>query len=95
LGPDSFIVHAAAALDIPVLGLYAAFDGKTRAAYSPSVTVMQAKGDCAPCSFHDRPDRPANPNGPCSITGRCEVLVTLTPAMIVAKLEAMWKRINT
>jgi ADP-heptose:LPS heptosyltransferase len=93
LAPDSFIVHAAAALNIPVLGLYGAFDGELRAKYSPSVTVMQAEGHCAPCFYHDRPDNPVNPAGPCSLTGRCEVLVSLTPARIVKKLDAMAEKL--
>lgn len=93
LAPDSSMLHAAGALNIPAVGLFGPFPWKLRTAYYPSVHALQGTDGCpmAPC-FHSPhlgiADFPAA--GPCASTGRCEVLESILPARILAKVEQVF-----
>jgi ADP-heptose:LPS heptosyltransferase len=90
LGPDSAIIHYAGALGIPALGLYGPFSWKVRTCYAPKTYCLQGKGECGPCFHHPRGNASPFPqNGPCTVTGRCELLAQLQPRQIVKKLEEM------
>lgn len=89
-GPDSGFLHAAGALGIPAVGLFGAYPWALRTAYYPSVFCFQGMGDCSPCHYSPTRLQPAFPlNGPCHRSGRCEVLASIEPARIKAKIEKM------
>ena len=89
LAPDSSLLHVAGALNIPTLGLYGSFPWKLRTAYAPSVQVLNGHGPCAPCSWSGGVAGTFPPHGPCNETGRCEVLASITPDRIVARIVQM------
>ena len=89
LAPDSSLLHVAGALNIPTLGLYGSFPWKLRTAYAPSVQVLNGHGPCAPCSWSGGVAGLFPPHGPCNQTGRCEVLASITPERIVARIVQM------
>ena len=88
LGPDSSLIHAAGALNVPAVGLFGPFPWQLRTKYSPSVYALQGNGSCAPCFHTSHFGQLLYPaDGPCARTGRCEVLKSLSPDRVVAKLE--------
>jgi len=87
VGPDSGFLHVAGALGVPAVGLFGAFPWQLRTAYYPSVYGINGEGECAPCFHSPTTLQPAFPVGkPCSKTGRCEVLATISPERIKEKL---------
>ena len=90
LAPDSAIAHLAGALRLPTVALYGPFNWKSRTAYAPTVRALQGTLQCAPCHWHGR-GAPFPPQGPCSITGRCEALGTLSPERVVREVRKMLK----
>ena len=92
LGPDSVMVHIAGALQMPALGLYAAFPWTLRTAYAPTVQAIQGHGGCdlAPCFYHGSQLAPNFPfNGPCNKSQRCEPMARIQPERIIATLDRM------
>lgn len=85
LAPDSAITHLAGALRLPTLALYGSFPWKARTAYAPTVRALQGALRCAPCYWHGRGGA-YPPDGPCSITGKCEALGTLEPDRVVREV---------
>ena len=87
LGPDSSLLHAAGALNVPAVGLFGAFPWKLRTAYYTSVRAIQGTEGCdiAPC-FHAQHTGtlPFPAKGPCFLTGRCAVLDSILPKRIIA-----------
>lgn len=90
LGSDSALVHVAAAIDLPAVGLFGPFPWRLRTAYSPSVRAIQGTHGCdAPCQHH------ANaPTGnhfpahcPSQAKGHCALLADITPERVVAAVE--------
>lgn len=94
-GPDSSLLHAAGSLDIPAVGVFGAYPWKLRTAYYPSVHALQATGGCniQPCFHVDHTGFPPYPvNGPCSQTGYCTALESITPERVMAKIEQVARR---
>lgn len=94
LGPDSALIHVAGALGIPAVGLYGPFLHKLRTAYCPTTFSIQGHGPCAPCFHHVNPSKNNifPDNGPCQKSGRCDVLASIKPEQIVAKIESIAKK---
>ncbi len=88
LGPDSGLVHVAGALGIPTVALYAAFPARLRTAYAPSVASLSGALPCAPC-FHHSGQRVFPAQGPCERSRECDALASISPAEIVAAVEAL------
>ena len=82
LGPDSAAVHLAAALGVRAVGLYGPFTHGSRIEPGSSVRVIEGRGQCAPCHWHGRGSA-FPPTGPCALTGRCEVLGSIAPELVV------------
>jgi ADP-heptose:LPS heptosyltransferase len=86
IGPDSSGIHFAGAMGVKALGLYGPFEWNLRTSYFDSVWCFQQRGECAPCKHHSN-----NKNGifpkdkPCSQSGQCEVLASLTPDRVFKK----------
>jgi ADP-heptose:LPS heptosyltransferase len=87
-GIDSAFLHLCHALDIPAVGLFAAFDYTTRIK-SPKTFAITAPAECAPCSWHMHAGRHFPPNKPCSAVQQCVVLASIQPSRIVAKVEIL------
>ena len=90
LGPDSSLLHAAGALNVPAVGLFGPFPWKLRTAYYKSVHAIQGHEGCdiAPCFHSQHLGMPPFPlNGPCIQTGKCHVLDSILPKRIIAKIE--------
>jgi ADP-heptose:LPS heptosyltransferase len=86
LAPDSAIAHLAGALRLPTIALYGPFPWQARTAYAPTVRALTGVLRCAPCYWHGR-GGPYPPDGPCSITGRCEALAQLEPERVVREVR--------
>jgi len=92
-GPDSGFLHAAGAMNIPSVGLFATVPWKLRTAYYSSVFAMQGAGECSPCFHTPTQLMPAFPKlGPCAKTGKCEVLAGISPERIKAKIDQITSR---
>jgi ADP-heptose:LPS heptosyltransferase len=92
LGPDSVMIHVAGALQMPALGLYAAFPWALRTKYAKSIECITGHGGCdiAPCFYHGSRVAPHFPiDGPCRVSQRCEPMARIEPDRIIAKLERM------
>lgn len=90
LAPDSAITHLAGALRLPTVALYGSFPWQARTAYAPTVRALQGAMRCAPCYWHGR-GGPYPPDGPCSITGKCEALGTLSPDRVAREVRKLLK----
>lgn len=91
LGGDSALLHIAGALSIPSIGLYGPFPWRLRTAHSPSIQALSGVGECSPC-FHHIGATMRNPfpaHCPSAKTGYCEVLKSIKPERIVAKIEQL------
>lgn len=89
LAPDSAITHLAGALSLPTVALYGPFPWRLRTVYHPKTFALTGRGDCAPC-FHHPINRQHFPRtGPCSRTGQCEVLASIEPKLIAARVCAL------
>ncbi len=86
LGPDSGFLHAAGAMDIPAVGLFAVYPWQLRTAYYKSVFAIQAGMTCGPC-FHSPTKLQAMfPRAHCQQAGFCTALADIEPERIKAKL---------
>lgn len=81
IAPDSGLLHAAASLGVPSVGMYGPFPGDLRCKYSPSVTVIEGDGACAPCFWHARLT-PFPAHCPTAKQGRCKVLDSIDPLAV-------------
>lgn len=88
-GVDSAFLPLCHALDIPAVGLYAAFDWKTRTAKAPKTFALTGVGECAPCSWHRHAGRSFPPGQKCAKENFCNVLASITPERIVGKIAGM------
>ena len=52
IGPDSSLVHFAAAIGLPTVALYGPFPGSVRTRYYTRCITLEAKAPCAPCFIH-------------------------------------------
>lgn len=89
LVPDSSLQHVAGALDIPTVALFGSFPASLRVIPGAPVTVLEAKGECAPCHHHESGNSRWPAGGPCALTqtrespGFCTVLASIAPARVV------------
>ncbi len=86
LGPDSGFLHAAGAMDIPAVGLFAVFPWKLRTAYYSSVFAIQSGAECSPCFHSPTKLQPTFPKPHCQQAGFCTALAEIEPERIKAKL---------
>lgn len=94
LGPDSALTHLAGALGIPGIALYGPFPSALRVSHAKSIRAIDGAGPCAPCFHHRRALNGDFPEGkPCSQTGKCHVLGSLTAERVVGEL-AGWMEGN-
>lgn len=89
-GPDSAMIHAAAALDIPSVGVFSTVPWKLRTAYYPKCFVLQGKNPCplAPCFSAPMSNNPhAFPaDGPCATSWQCDALHAIHPDRVASKI---------
>lgn len=52
IAPDSSVIHIAAGLDIPAVGIYGPFPSNLRAKYYSKTIAIDALYECAPCFTH-------------------------------------------
>lgn len=88
-GVDSAFLHLCHALDIPAVGLFAAFDWKTRTSKAPKTIALSGVGECAPCNWHMHAGRQFPPNKPCTKPKFCTVLASISPERIVSKIDLL------
>lgn len=88
-GVDSSLLPLCHALDIPAVGLYAAFDWKTRTAKAPRTWALTGLGECAPCNWIKHAGHAFPPTMPCAKQGVCGVLASITPDRIVTKIRSL------
>lgn len=94
IGPDSSMTHAAGALGIRTVALYASFDWRLRTAYAKSIHALTGHAPCAPCFHHPRLENMPE-KGECMTTlnaegdplGFCTALFRIEPARICAKAQ--------
>lgn len=92
LAPDSALAHLAGALGLPCVALYGPFPWEMRTSYHPKTLALT--GDplaCAPCFHHPAGRRHFPSNGPCAKSGKCDVLASIKPGRIAAKIDALYK----
>jgi len=89
LVPDSSLQHVAGALEIPTVALFGSFPSRLRVIPGAPVTVLEARGECAPCHHHESGTSRWPSGGPCALTqtresaGFCTVLASITPSRVV------------
>ena len=87
LAPDSSMTHVAGALGLPCVALYSVFPWQLRTAYAPTTKALTGNGTCAPCHFHARGGKHFPDNCPSKDRGICEVLASITPERLLAKIR--------
>jgi len=96
LGSDSALIHVAGALGVPAVGLYGPFPWQLRTAHCPTTLAISGVGKCAPCFHHVsatlRNHFPAD--CPSKDKGICEVLASIEPRRIVAKVEQHMRKVE-
>lgn len=88
-GVDSAFLHLCHALDIPAVGLFAAFSWQTRTLHAPKTIALTGVGECAPCSWHMHNGRHFPPDKPCTKAQVCTVLAGITPERIISKIDLL------
>lgn len=92
LAPDSALAHLAGALDLPCVALYGPFPWQLRTSYHPKTIALSGdKMKCAPCFHQPKSNKHFPTKGPCNQSGRCEVLASIPPARIAAKVDALYR----
>jgi ADP-heptose:LPS heptosyltransferase len=84
IGQDSVFVHLAAALEVPCVGLYAAFPSRLRVCPHAPVTALD-RHDVCQCHFLHSAGFP--PDKPCAQEGGCVGLLSIHPDEIIAAAE--------
>jgi ADP-heptose:LPS heptosyltransferase len=95
IGGDSALIHVAGALGIPAVGLYGSFPWQLRTIHCPTTFSIQGdfKNPACPCMHHVNAARRNHfpENCPSRATGQCEVLASIKPERIVAKIEQIMR----
>lgn len=99
LGPDSGLMHAAGALGLPTLGLFAAYKGQQRVLHGgqqpPNMRWLTGHAPCAPCHYKGRagPWPRYSPGtetpAPCQSAGHCVAIARITPERIAREVVAL------
>lgn len=90
IGPDSGLVHAAGAMQIPTLALFGAFEPRQRTTRYPTVQALVGRAPCAPCHHHPRTHEQTWPPGkPCQTHHHCIAMAGIRGADVAAKLRKM------
>lgn len=87
IAPDSGLLHVAAALKIPSVGLYGPFPADLRVRYSPYNVSVEAKAPCSPCFWHSRGAH-FPPGCPSAKKNECLVLGAIRPETVIKAGEA-------
>lgn len=82
VSPDSALVHACSALDVPCLGLYGPFPSELRVT-SPKAVAFNGKAPCAPCFYHATLPTDFPANMPCTKTGKCVAMENIPVDKVV------------
>lgn len=82
ISPDSAMVHLAAALEVPCVGLYGPIPPQLRGSGKHMKGIM-GLAPCAPCFFHADYATHMPAGMPCSETGKCIALIEIKPEQIV------------
>lgn len=91
LAPDSVMIHAASALNIPAIGLFGPVQWPNRIT-STKLYALQGCGNCKPCNWVIEPATGHfPPNCPSREQGHCELLAGIKPERIVAKVNLALK----
>jgi len=88
-GVDSSMLHFAAALEIPSVGLFGPFRWDTRTGKDPKTIALNGVGECAGCGWHMKNFVHFPPNKPCSQIGVCVVLAGIDPKRVVTKIDLL------
>lgn len=89
LAPDSGLLHMAAAVGVPSVGLFSVIDAKLRTQYSPYQIGIMGQAPCAPCFWHARAGH-FPPDCPSREKGVCAVLEVIKPELVYdCALKAM------
>ena len=91
IAPDSGLLHAAAALDVPTVGLYGSFDAALRTAHHPRHIAIQGQAPCAPCGHHSRGTNIFPSDCPGRVLRECHAMAAIRPEEIV---EAVWRLVR-
>ncbi len=83
IGPDSALLHIAAAVGTPGIGLYGMADPALRVPFGAVQTAIRSPVDCAGC-LHDLPAPNTNPR--CKF-GRSFCMEAITPARLIVALD--------
>lgn len=88
-GVDSAMVHFAAALELPAVGLYGPFPWQIRTSKAPKTTAIMGVGPCAGCCYHMVNWRHFPKNRPCTEIKTCVVLASIKTDRIVTKVDLL------
>lgn len=88
VGPDSALLHIAAAVGTPAVGLYGMADPRLRVPFGADQTALRSPVDCAGC-LHDLPAPNTNPR--CKF-GRSFCMEEIAPAVVVEAARARLAR---
>jgi ADP-heptose:LPS heptosyltransferase len=81
--PDSFLLHAAAAMDVPCLSLHGSFHADVRARYYHKNVSLQGDLMCQNCQWYPLGFDEFPPNMACSTSGKCLALGKIDPNKIL------------
>ncbi len=88
LAADSAFLRVGAALDIPVVGIFGATEGKA-ILQGQIGEAVQGVGKCSPCNFVPSGGKVFPEKGPCAKTGQCEVAKAIDPRDVVSAVLRM------
>lgn len=89
IGVDSALIHLCHALEVPAVGLYAAFPWQIRTAKAPKTHAVSGNGKCSPCFWHMHAGQQFPPTGPCAKTGFCTVLADIKIDRIIGEVNKL------
>ncbi len=89
IGVDSALLHLCHALDVPAVGLFAAFPWQIRTSKAPRTRAISGVGACAPCFHHMHAGRQFPSGQPCSVSGQCSVLASIEIPRIVSEARKL------
>jgi heptosyltransferase III len=92
LAPDSGLLHIAAALQVPTLGLFGPFASRLRVTGQPTARGLDGVAPCAPCFFHSRGGQQWPEGCPGIKSDRCAALSNLDYKRVADTVLAMLEK---